>query len=500
MIVIFRSGHRRAWIRFAVCWLVLLWCPSHIARAMPADEAQETQVDRYLEGQMRKLRIPGLAVAVVKGDRIVLARHYGTASIEFAQPVRDDTVFAINSVTKAFTGVAAMRLVQAGKLDLTAPVGRYLPDLPADWRGITIRQLLSHMSGLPDIMRAPTVETDAAAAWAWVQQKPMDFAPGTRFAYCQTNYTIIQRVLNTIEGRALDAPLAEEQLRLAGMKHTFYGDAYDVIPGKAPTYSWKLPGPYVNGYSGATLDAAGTLKAASERFLPFRRASSGLNSTATDLANWLIAINDGRLLTPASRDVMWTPVAFANGKPGQWALGWQAWKRGSHRAVGMTGGGRAAVFYYPEDQVGVVVLTNLGGAFPEDFVDKIASIYAPSLPLSGVPALRIALDERGYPHALDVAAAIEAKDPQLTWPEMELNDWGYRLLSTGRAKDALAIFQLVVAKFPNSANAEDSLAQAYHVVGDTRNSILHYRRVLQLDPTSESARHHIEEMASGMGQ
>lgn len=499
MIALFQPGRGRARIRFAVFWLVLLGCLAQTAPAMPAAAAPEAQVDRYLEGQMRKLRIPGLAVAVVKDGRIVLVRHYGTASVEFGQPVGDDTVFAINSVTKAFTGVAAMRLVQAGKLDLAAPVGRYLPDLPADWRGITIRQLLSHTSGLPDIMRAPTVETDAAAAWAWVQQKPVDFAPGDRFAYCQTNYTIIQRVLNSIEGRVLDAPLAEEQLHLAGMKHTFYGDAYDVIPGKAPTYRWKLPGPFVNGYSSAAPDAAWTLKAASERFLPFRRASSGLNSTATDLANWLIAVNYGRLLTPEARDAMWTPAAFTNGKYGDWALGWQVWRRGSHRAIGMTGGGRAAVFFYPEDHVGVVILTNLAGAFPEDFVDKVASLYAPELPLSGVPALRIAVDESGYPHASDIAAAMQAKDPRVAWPETELNDWGYRLLSTGRARDALAIFQLIVEKFPESANAEDSLAQAYHVVGDTSNSILHYRRVLQLDPTSESARHHIEEMASGVG-
>ena len=114
-------------------------------------------VDRYLRAQIRKLRIPGMAVAVVKDRRIVLLRNYGTASVEFDQPVRDDTVFAINSVTKAFTGIAAMRLVEQGKLDLLAPVDRYLPNLPPAWRGVTIRQLLSHMSGLPDVMRAPTV-------------------------------------------------------------------------------------------------------------------------------------------------------------------------------------------------------------------------------------------------------------------------------------------------------------------------------------------------------
>ena len=454
-------------------------------------------VDLYLGAQMRKLRIPGMAVAVVRDGKLVLARNYGTASIEFAQPVDAATVFAINSVTKAFTGVAAMRLVDQGRLDLAAPVGHYLTDLPEAWRGVAVRQLLSHMSGLPDVMRAPTVETDAAAAWAWVVQQPILFAPGGRFHYCQTNYTLIQRVLNGLEKRAPDAPLAEEQMRLAGMTHTAYGDAFDVIPHRAPTYRWVLPGPYVDGYSAAAADAPREMKAVSERFLPFRRASSGLNSSALDMAAWLIAIDQGRLLSPAARETMWTPVPFASGEKGQWGMGWEILARGKARAVGMTGGGRAAAFLYPEHRVGVVILTNLTGCFPEDMIDKVATLFAPGLVLSGVPALRMALEERGYDQAPRAAAAIEAGAPGFVWPEMELNDWSYRLLSTGRAREALAVFQLTAAKFPDSANAHDSLAQAYHVTGDVAGAVREYRRVLALDPGAEGARRHLAALEAG---
>ncbi len=457
--------------------------PVHAGAASSVDS-----VDLYLRTRMRALRIPGMAVAVVRDGRIVFARDYGIASVEFDQPVRADTVFAINSITKAFTGVAAMRQVERGGLDLGAPVGRYLDDLPEAWRAVTIRQLLSHMSGLPDVMRAPTVETDAAAAWDWVRQRPVGFAPGTRFHYCQTNYTLIQRVLNALEKRAPDAPLAEEQLRIAGMAHTAYGDAYDVIPHKAPTYRWALPGPFINGYSAAAPDAPRTMKATSERFLPFRRASSGLNGSAADLAAWLIALDGGALLSSASRAAMWTPVPFTSGTAGQWGLGWQVFSRGAARAVGMTGGGRAAIFHYPEHRVGVVILTNLNGAYPEDMVDRVAAAFAPGLVLSGVPALRIALDEQGYAAIATAAAAIEARDPGLAWSEMELNDWGYRLLSTGRARDALNLFIFIAAKFPNSVNAHDSLAQAYHITGDLPAAAGAYRRVLELDPANEDAR------------
>lgn len=488
-----RSGSRRSFVRHAALLILAIMPVPAPAQSAPIDAAVE--VDRYLSAQMSKLRIPGLTVAVVKNGRIVLARGYGTGSAEFGLPAREDTVFAINSITKAFTGVAAMRLVDEGKLDPSAPVGQYLKDLPDAWRGVTIRQLLSHQSGLPDVMRAPTVETDAAAAWKWVQQQPIRFAPGDHFDYCQTNYTLIQRVLNTIEGRALDAPLAEEQLRLAGMAHTYYGDANDMIPNKVPTYRWSLPGPFVNGYSGAAPGTPRVMQEASERFLPFRRASSGLNSTAIDMANWLIAVERGSLLTAPARETMWTPVSFTDGRSGQWGMGWEVFARGSHRAVGMTGGGRAAVFYYPEDDVGIVILTNLAGSFPEDMVDKIASLYAPDLPLAGVPALRIALEQQGYDHAEAAAAAIKTRNPGLVWPESELNDWGYRLLSTGRAHDAVPLFAFIATQFPKSANAHDSLAQAYHVVGDIAASAREYRRVLELDPGNVSAKRHLAEFA-----
>lgn len=463
--------------------------------AAAVQEKEVDQVDRYLNTQMDRLKIPGMAVGVIKNGQIVLLRQYGMASVEFQVPVTDKTVFAINSITKAFTGVAAARLVEQGKLDLSAPVGHYLNDLPEPWRKVTIRQLLSHTSGLPDIMGAPTVETNDLEAWAWVLSRPINFQPGDRFHYCQTNYTLIQRVVNQIEGRAPAAPLAEEQIRMTGMAQTAYGDVYSVIPNKAPTYRWSLTGPTIAGYRAASSTTPPTLTAASERFLPFRRASSGLNSTAQDVARWMIALQGHRLLKEASLETLWSPVAFKNGQPGQWGLGWQVLSRGTHRAVGMTGGGRAAFSIYPEDGVGVVILTNLAGSFPEDMIDKIASIYAPGLQLSGVPALRIALEERGYDQASSIAAGIEKRDPNLVWPESEMNDWGYRLLSTGRAPQALAVFRLIADRFPNSANAHDSLAQAFRVNGDDRSAAIHYRRILELDPNNADALRHLKEIS-----
>ena len=473
---------RRPFIFLVFAALAALLTAVAPAGAAPRHESKAHQADRYIRERMQVLGIPGLQLAVVSHGRIALLRSYGVASVELGVPVGDRTVLAINSITKAFTGVAAMRLVEAGRLDLSAPLSTYLDELPEAWRAVTIRQLLSHMSGLPDITRAPTVETDQEAAWRWVREQPVAFPPGERFSYNQTNYALIQQVINRLSGAAPDAPLAEAQFEAAGMARTHYGDSTEIVPGKAPTYRFDFAG------------GGRRLRPVTERFLPFRRAASGLNSTAEDLARWLIALRDNRLLSPESLRTMWTPSAFNDGRPGQWALGWQVFPRGTGRAVGMTGGGRAALFFYPEQDVGVVLLTNLAGAFPEDMVDRVASIYAPGLVLSGVPGLRLALDERGYGQAAAVARELAAADPSLRWNESELNDWGYRLLSTGRPREALEILKLVLALFPASANAHDSVAEAYAANGERANALAHYRRSLEIDAGNTNARRQIERL------
>ena len=470
----------------ALVAVLLLFCAPASAREQAdrrADRA-DRYIRAYIRAQMEALKIPGMQAAVVRGGRVVLVRSYGTASVELGVPVTDKTVFSINSIAKAFTGVAAMKMVEAGKLDLSAPVSTYLNGLPEAWRKVTTRQLLSHMSGLPDVTRAPTVETDAEAAWAWVQAQPVRFPPDERFDYCQTNYTLMLRVLNKLAGAEPDAPLGTPQFEAAGMALTRYGDSTEIVPGRAPSYRLVRSSP----------SEAGVLKPAIERFLPFRRASSGLNSTAGDMARWIIALRNGRLLGKGSLESMWTPVPFSSGERGQWGLGWIVLPRGDGRAVGMTGGGRAAFFYYPEQDVGVALLTNLAGAFPEDFVDRIASIYAPGLKLSGVPALRIALEENGYRDAPAAAAAIAARDPVLRWNEHELNDWGYRLLSTGRPKQALEVLMLVASLFPQSGNAHDSLAEAQAANGDKAAALASYRKSLELDPGNGNAKRQIEKL------
>jgi len=151
---------------------------------------QADEIDSFLREEMAKRKIPGLQLAVVRNGKIIKTASYGLANLQDNIAVDDDTVFSINSMTKAFTGVTVMQLVEQGKLEVSAKISKYLPDLPVEWQNITVKQLLTHTSGLPDIMNSHNgqlLSNDGAqASWQMVKQQPLDFEANTQFRYNQT--------------------------------------------------------------------------------------------------------------------------------------------------------------------------------------------------------------------------------------------------------------------------------------------------------------------------
>lgn len=435
-----------------------------------AAEDPVARADAIVRRAMSEQHIPGLQIAVVKNGQIVMSRAYGVSSLATGAPATVQTVFPIHSITKAFTGVAAMREVDAGRLDLSKPIETYVADLPEAWRGIPVHRLLSHSSGLPAFDDS---DGDGIAALNAALAAPIRFAPGERFDYNQTNYALVQMAVNGLRDRPRDATLAQEQFTLAGMTQSGFGDSRDIAPERAVPY----------GYRRATPDQP-TVR--TEIFSPLHRAASGMNSTAQDMARWLIALQDDKLLSPAARRAMWTPATFNDGRKGQWGMGWLVMDRPGRRLVGMTGGSRSAMYLYPDDNVGVVILSNLAGATPEDLIEEVAQGFIPGMSLTGVAALRAALTgAEADPEP--AVARFRAAQPDFTANEHQLNDWGYRLLSFGRPRTALAVMKLTAELYPASANAFDSLGEAYAATGDKAAAIVAYRQSLRLDPANKNA-------------
>jgi CubicO group peptidase (beta-lactamase class C family) len=477
------------------CLVILVFTPGKPV------SAQQDSVDNFVKAQMQKRQIPGLQLAIVQNGRIVKAADYGFANVQDSVPVSDKTVFPINSITKAFTGVAIMQLAEAGKLTLSSPVSAYLFDLPKAWNAVTVLQLLSHTSGIPNIVdeeESVIIGTNEENAWKKVITLPMDFPPGEKFSYNQTNYLLLGRIIDSLSSMSFREFIIKEQLLKAGMTKTInagFGAAKQVIAHAAGGYRYNK----------------GTLNNMFFSLPPSLQTAAGMSSTAKEISNWIIALQNNKLLKEKpTLALLWTAAKLNSGNTGGfspllngYAAGWPMVARTQHPAAAAVGGGRSAVFVYPNDNLSIVVLTNLAGGAPEEFIDELAGFYIPDMKESNgfglsapVKLLREQLEKSGYKRAIDESKKISKSNSDYKFEENELNSWGYKLMRQNRLPDALEIFKLNVFLFPASSNAFDSLGEIYAELGESKLSIKNYEQSLKLDPQNKNAEEQIKKLTS----
>ena len=299
--------------------LALLLCFPLGALAAPAEPgALARSLDRIIAARF-KPELPGVAALVVKDGRPVLRKAYGMANVELGVPARPEHVFRIGSTTKLFTATAIMLLVDEGKIALEAPVKRYLPDAPPQWDRVTIEQLLSHTSGIPNLSMdsgywrtTARLEHTLEELIAPVRNRPLDFAPGTRFAYNNTGYNLLGMIIEKVSGQAYFTFLENRISKPLGLAHTREGSDKQLIPG------------LVTGYRGGPAPA--WLLASSNL-----HAAGGLVSTVDDLAAFMLALQSGKIVSPASVKRMNTSHVLLNGEATGYGFGtWVRTVNGKH--------------------------------------------------------------------------------------------------------------------------------------------------------------------------
>ncbi|UCJ08315.1 serine hydrolase [Chitinophaga pendula] len=445
---------------------------------------------------MNYYSIPGMQVAVIKQGKIVHLSAYGMANVPFSVPVTTKTLFPINSSTKCFTGIAIMQLVEAGKIKLDDAATKYLEDLPEAWRTITVRQLLTHTSGLPDIVDGDSgkmiAEGEDSIALQQVKKMPLRFLPGERSEYNQTNYVLLGQMIERISGKPFTSFIEQGQFVPANLTQSRFGDSHDVVPGMTEIYSYKYNRNGIWRRSAA-------LKHVFEEFALITRPAAGINSTAGEIAQWMIALLDEKFINKISLQTMWAPVSHTDGSLAPRALGWSVSGNGQHPAVSGSGGMRSAFSYYTNEKVGVIILTNLRGANPERFIEQVAGFYIPQLhPYTGntlqpaVRAMHQQLLEKGFGEITHVYADLKRKNAEFKLTEYAVNDWGYMLLYTGHIHEAIEVLQLNVQLYSGSANVYDSLGEAYMVMGNKKKAIEHYTRSLQRQPGNEHVKKQLQ--------
>ena len=257
---------------------------------------------------------PGAVGLVVKDGKVLFQKAYGLADLELGVPMSPDTVFACGSMTKMFTATAVMMLAEARVLRYDDPISKYLPEAPAAWAGITVDHVLSHTSGLLDLFKIPEwmaqwkEEISPKALIAFFKDKPLQFEPGTKAEYSNSNYAVLGQIVEHVSGKPLGQFVKERILQPLDLKATrFVIGLEEIIPHRAKPYliypdgSLKNP-PFMIPWSQAY--GAGTV-----------------HSTVGDIAKFAAALFDGTLLKPESQIHVTTPRTMRDGNPSPYGYG-----------------------------------------------------------------------------------------------------------------------------------------------------------------------------------
>jgi len=342
-----------------------LWAQSGSDARLPA------QVDSIAAEVLQSTGVPSATVAVVKHGRLLYAQAYGAARLDPRGAATPDMRYAIGSISKQFTATAILLLQQEGKLSLDDPISRFVPGL-TDGSQVTIRELLSHTSGYQDfwpqdyvmpMMLKPTTPQAIADTWA---KKPLDFAPGTRWQYSNTNYTLAGLVVQKASGMPFFQFVHSRILQPLGLSSA---SDFDANPRSADA-------------TGYLRYALGPLRPAPDAAPGWMWAAGELAMTARDLATWDISLIDRSLLRPASYRQLETEVLLKNGAGTGYGLGVDVGMQGGHRMISHSGevsGFTAYNAVFPDDSAAVVVLTNQDAAPASGAIgNRVAGLLFPT--------------------------------------------------------------------------------------------------------------------------
>jgi CubicO group peptidase (beta-lactamase class C family) len=340
--------------------LVLLVAAPLAAAQSATAPAGNSRLDRIVADAMHAQQIPAVTVAAMTSGRIVYSKGFGTADLENSVAATPETLFRTASIAKTITAVAAMTLVEAGKLDLDAPVQRYCAAFPEKQWPITTRELLSHTSGIRHYNPGEPEYTHhyrwMADGFALFANDPLLFRPGSAYSYSTYAYTVAGCAIEGISGTPFADYVAAHVLVPAGMTHTFVDDTLELVPHRARGYQ-LVDGAVKNS---VLMDSS------------YKVPGGGYVTSAEDLVRFAQALLEGKLVKPATLKEMWTATAVSIPKD-PYGLGF-ALPEGGRFAMhtGGQSGTSTELFIIPESHSAIAVLTNLEHANLRGLVRAIA--------------------------------------------------------------------------------------------------------------------------------
>ncbi len=324
------------------------------------------QIEKMIVEEMEKNSVPGMSVAIALDGRIVYSKGFGYADLENKVPFTAQTVSRIGSVSKTFTALAIMQLVEQGKINLDTEVQTYVPTFPKKIAPITIRQLLCHQSGIRHYKGSEFLSAveynDVESSLAIFKDDPLLQPPGEKYSYTTYGYNLLSRVVEAASGESFPDYLQKHMIAPLNMNQTYLDRPRQIIPMRARNYTKGGNSPMENALAVNQSNKWG---------------GGGLLSTVEDLVKYAAAYDGDKLAKPETIKQMFTSQNTTDGKPTAYGLGWAIANDQGKRRVEHSGGSMGATAIltkYPEQGLIIAALVNCDHFGAPQFKVRIANL------------------------------------------------------------------------------------------------------------------------------
>ncbi|MFH6959884.1 serine hydrolase [Flavobacterium aquidurense] len=451
------------------------------------DKLTEQKIDSYIKEVIAINEIPGVALAVIKDGKVIYEKYFGKASLEENKAVDKNTAFKLFSTTKLITNVGIFQLIDKSKLSLEDPISKYIDNLPKEWQTIQVKNLLSHSSGLPNIIMfediAITLPFDEKLAI--LSKKPMESVTGNEYSYNQTNYLFLTKIIEKITSLTFEDYILQNQFASIKSGVYFSSNFGKTVPNSAPRYNYSTE---TKKYARNTLNSGFDMHSA-----------NGLNITLQNFIRWNENLDKDVYLKKDTKYLMWEPFKFTNNTD-RFAYGWEIVPVNKILSYGFTGGNETAFRKFPDNKLTIIFLSN---------GHKYSSLYVQSQVVNHVAAIVDKTLTDDYYLAgekinqnflkLNIEKAkqnyLTVKKNHPDWDfQYRLNVIGYALMEHGRLNDGIKVLELNATENPKSGNAFDSLADGYFRNNQFEVSKDNYKKSLELDPDNSNAKEMLDKI------